>query len=186
MSASQSQSQLSVVPQSQGEETVVSTRLPVIIKLVQIMSELKQLPKRGYNEFHKYYFLQEEDLLAAVREKLAERCIMLMPSVTNIEHLQLSRTDSNGKEKASILTTVRTRYTFVDGESGDSYSCDWAGDGEDSLDKGIYKGYTGSEKSFLIKVFLIPTCKDPERPSPQQRQGGNQAQRSNNQPRNNQ
>jgi len=111
---------------------------------------------------------------------------MLMPSVTNIEHLQLSRTDSNGKEKASILTTVRTRYTFVDGESGDSYSCDWAGDGEDSLDKGIYKGYTGSEKSFLIKVFLIPTCKDPERPSPQQRQGGNQAQRSNNQPRNNQ
>src|SRR6266404_7031734 len=154
---SASQSQLSVVPQSQGEESVVSTRLPVIIKLAQIMSELKQLPKHGYNSYHKYHYVQEEDLLTAVREKLAERCIMLMPSVVGIEHLQLSRTDTNGKPKDTILTTVHERFTFVDGESGDSYSCDWAGDGEDAGDKGLYKGYTGAEKSFLIKVFLIPT-----------------------------
>jgi hypothetical protein len=50
----------------------------------------------------------------------------------------------------------------VDSESGERHDCEWAGQGDDGADKGVYKAYTGALKYFLMKTFLIPTGDDPE------------------------
>lgn len=157
---------LSAVPDAQHvEESVASTRMPVIVKLAQIMGEMDRIAKNGYNKFHNYSYVQEADIVEAIRTKLAERSVMLIPSVTRVERTPLLRTDSNGKPKESLITTMYLRFTFVDGESGDSYSADWTGDGEDGGDKGMYKALTGAEKYFLLKTFMISTGDDPEHDS---------------------
>lgn len=118
-------------------------------KLAQVMLEVGRVPKSGYNSFHKYHYVTEADLVDAVREKLAKRNIILIPSAPVV-----TRQDN--------VTTVTMSFTFCDGESGQTQSFEWAGTGEDKGDKGLYKAYTGAVKYFLMKTFLIPTGDDPE------------------------
>jgi len=54
------------------------------------------------------------------------------------------------------------QVTFVDTESGESFSCIFYGDGSDSNDKAIYKAITGAQKYALMKTFLVATGDDPE------------------------
>lgn len=113
------------------------------------MEEVGRVEKNGYNTFHKYAYVKEDDLVEAVRGKLSERGILLLPSV---EHC--SREDN--------LTTVILKFTFIDSETTQTYTAQWAGTGDDKGDKGLYKAYTGAVKYFLMKTFLIPTGDDPE------------------------
>lgn len=125
-------------------------------KLAEVMGEIGHVPKRGKNAFHKYDYVMEADLVDAVREKLASRNVLLIPSVTAIEERQTQG------GKPSTITTVRVAFTFCDGDSGETHTADWAGSGDDPADKGLYKAYTGAVKYFLMKAFLIPTGDDPE------------------------
>jgi hypothetical protein len=53
-------------------------------------------------------------------------------------------------------------FSLIDAESGERHDVAWAGTGDDKSDKGIYKGYTGSLKYFLMKTFLVSQGDDPE------------------------
>jgi hypothetical protein len=64
--------------------------------------------------------------------------------------------------KQSVVTTVVVAFTFADGDTGAMFRSEWAGQGDDPADKGLYKAYTGALKYFLMKTFLIPTGDDPE------------------------
>lgn len=121
-------------------------------KISEVMGEVGRVEKRGRNDFHKYDYVTEADLVEAVREKLAARQVAILPSVDSVE--------AGGKN--GTLWTYRGAFTFVDGESGAMFRCTWAGQGEDQGDKGLYKAYTGALKYFLMKTFLIPTGDDPE------------------------
>ena len=118
-------------------------------KLAKIMSEIGYVAKRGRNEFHKYDYATEADIVVAVRDKLAEHNVMLFPSATEIR-------------REGTLTTAIFEFAFVDGDTGATWSSLWAGTGEDKGDKGLYKAYTGALKYFLSKTFQIPTGDDPE------------------------
>ncbi len=124
-------------------------------KLAEVMAEIHHIPKRGWNDFHKYHFALEADIVDAVRSGLATRQVMLIPSITGMQR------DSVG-EKGSVLTTLMMQFTFRDGESGEEITRPWLGAGTDKEDKGAYKAMTGGEKYFLLKTFLIPTGDDPE------------------------
>lgn len=129
------------------------------MKLVEVMAAVQRVPKSGYNNFHKYSYVTEEDLTLAVRSELSSRMVMVIPSVIDVSH----RGIVTQKGKDSTITTVRLAFTFVDGETGASHRAEWAGAGEDPADKGIYKAYAGAMKYFLMKAFMIPTGDDPER-----------------------
>lgn len=124
------------------------------VKLAEITAELGRVEKRGRNDFHKYDYVLEADLLEAVRLKLAERKVAVLPSLTALSHREGT--------KQSTITTAHVRFTFVDGESGEKHECDWAGEGDDPADKGLNKAYTAAVKYFVMKAFLIPTGDDPE------------------------
>ena len=118
-------------------------------KLIEVMEEVGRVEKKGFNSFHNYAYVKEDDLVEAVRGKLSERRILLLPSLETCE-------------REGTLTTINMTFTFVDAVSGETHICKWAGTGDDKGDKGLYKAYTGAEKYFLMKSFLIPTGDDPE------------------------
>lgn len=127
-----------------------AVKLNLVQKLCQVMAAVERVAKNGRNEFHKYDYAREADIVEAIRGELAQRNLFIFPSVTT--H---SRTNE--------ITDIMVRWTFCDGDSGEVRDCDIPGTGHDKGDKGVYKALTGSEKYFLMKAFLIPTGDDPEK-----------------------
>lgn len=131
----------------------------LVQKLVEIMAVIQRIEKKGWNDFHKYHYLREVDLVEALREEFTSRGIILIPSVRGYKHDV--RLKADGKVDG-ILTTAEMTFKFIDSITGETESFDWAGTGEDKGDKGLYKAFTGAEKYFLMKTFLVPTGDDPE------------------------
>lgn len=129
-------------------------------KLAAVMAAVGRVPKRGFNAFHKYYYVMESDLADAIRDQLSKVGMVLLPHVVRVETVGTRQTRSGGEE-----TQVRAwvEYTFIDSESGESWATTMPGDGADSGDKAIYKAITGSGKYLLLKAFWIPTGDDPEK-----------------------
>lgn len=123
-------------------------------KLAKIMGEVRNVEKNGVNSFHNYKYAMEQDMLVAVREKLALANIFVLTGISSV--------DVKDTAKDGFLTTIRTVHTFVDGETGETLEASSAGQGTDKGDKGIYKAITGATKYFISKNFLIPTGDDPE------------------------
>lgn len=122
---------------------------PLHLKLAQVASAIGRIEKRGYNDFHKYNYALEADIVEGVRQELASRSVTLLPSVESVQ-------------RDGDLTTVMMTFTFTDGDSGDTATMRWAGTGSDKGDKAIWKAYTGALKYVLMKTFLIATGDDPE------------------------
>lgn len=130
----------------------------LVTKLCEVMGAVDRVPKIGWNDFHKYAFARESDIVDAVRQELATRKVFIFPSM--ISHERFDHTTSKGNK--TYITNLIIRWRFVDGESGEFFETDIIGVGEDSSDKGVYKAFTGSQKYMLSKTFLIPTGDDPE------------------------
>ena len=123
-------------------------------KLARIMGEINNVEKNGVNIFHNYRYAMEQDMLVAVRKRLADANIIVLTGITSV--------DVRDTAKDGFLTTIRTVHTFVDGDTGETLEASSAGQGTDKGDKGIYKAITGATKYFISKNFLIPTGDDPE------------------------
>jgi len=127
-------------------------------KLAEIVLEVSGVAKRGRNEFHKYDYVLESDVLWAIRETLAKRNIVVIPEI-------LKSTDSRditGKSSTSTVTQVEMMLHITDADSGEKLSLAWTGVGMDTGDKGIYKAITGGYKYFLMKLFMLASGDDPE------------------------
>lgn len=130
----------------------------LVKKLAKVMDEVKYIQKRGFNKFHKYKYATESDVSEKVREVLAEQNVVMLPDV--VEHT--SREHKNLKGNTEYIATVKVKFTFVDGETGEQLSIHSVGEGQDSGDKAVYKAITGAQKYALMKAFMIPTGDDPE------------------------
>lgn len=133
----------------------------LVRKLAEIMALVERVPKNGHNTFQNYKYATEADIAAAVRSAMAERNLMLFPSVQETQWSVLE-----GKNSKQRLCSMRVRFTIEDGDSGEQRSFEMWGEGQDSGDKASYKAITGAEKYALLKLFLIPTGDDPEADSP--------------------
>lgn len=119
-------------------------------KMVKILSAVSgKVAKSGRNTHQKYNYVMEADLLDAVRSELISNGVFVFSSV---EEVTLENS----------LTTVKTKHTFVDSDSGESFEVFSAGQGADKQDKGVYKAITGSSKYFLMKNFMVAGDDDPE------------------------
>lgn len=127
-------------------------------KLAMVLGEIGKVPKSGFNAFHKYEYVTENDLVYAVRDKLSKVGVFVFTSVVS----QRTEIIESGDGKKSLITYVETEHTFMDGDSGEAFSVRSQGQGSDNGDKGGYKAITGAMKYFLYKCFMIPTGDDPE------------------------
>lgn len=131
----------------------------LVRKLAEIMAAVERVPKRGRNEFHRYDYATEADIVQVVRNEMATRQVMLIPSVQNHERHEIT---TKKNERADPLTVLHMLFTLMDGETGETIQMPWIGVGQDGGDKGVYKAMTGGEKYLLMKLFLMPTGDDPE------------------------
>lgn len=129
-------------------------------KLAEVMALVRAVPKRGYNDFHKYDYATEGDILAAVRDGLADRGVMILPFVDSTDRREVVLK----REGTATVTTLGVRYTITDGR--EEVVVRMVGEGQDAGDKGAYKALTGAQKYMVLKTFLIPTGDDPERDAP--------------------
>lgn len=135
----------------------------LVKKLAEIMGEVERVAKNGTNASQGYKYATEADIAAAVREGMAKRYVMLIPSVLDTQWDKVA-TRNGGELK---LCTLKVRFTLEDGESGETRVYDIMGQGTDNGDKATYKAMTGAEKYALLKLFLIPTGDDPEKDEPE-------------------
>lgn len=130
----------------------------LVKKLAKVMKEVKYIEKKGFNKFNNYKYATESDVAEKVREVLAEENVIMLPDV--VEHV--TREHVNRKGNTEYIATVKVRFTFIDGDSGEELSIHSAGEGQDAGDKAVYKAITGAQKYALMKAFMIPTGDDPE------------------------
>lgn len=118
-------------------------------KLVQILDTMGSVNKSGHNKHQNYHYATENDILETIRPELVKHKIFIFFSVEEVT-------------KEDHITTVRVKYTFVDGSTGEEFVTYSAGQGADKQDKGIYKAITGAHKYMFMKNFLMETNDDPE------------------------
>lgn len=146
---------------SSAPTVMMTIKKSLVQKLAEVYATVGRIPKRGRNEFHKYDYVKEEDIVEAVRTELSSRNVILLPGIVSHEWREL-QPNKDGKPRDPVVL-VNMTFTFMDGDSGETIERHWLGAGQDSGDKGVYKAMTGGDKYFLLKAFLIPTGDDPER-----------------------
>lgn len=135
-------------------------------KLAEVTAEVRRVEERGVNPTFRYRFATAADLIDEIRGKLASRSVALIPSVERVDRIPLAsrggeiRTTNKGA--AIVLTRVRMNFLFADGESGETMTFAFEGEGADEGDKGLNKAYTAAQKYFLRQAFLVPLGDDPE------------------------
>lgn len=136
------------------------TNLPKLYgKLVNVMEQVPYIKKDKKNDFHRYEYASEEAIKKAIHKELVKNKLLFRVTDTEI----IDRKQSvNEKGKQTVLTTLKVRYLFIDAETGQSIGGSYDGEGQDPLDKGVYKALTGALKYILTSHFLIPTGSDPE------------------------
>jgi hypothetical protein len=132
----------------------MSTHAKIAAKLVAAGQSIGHIAKGGRNDFHKYDYVTDADVLDKVRDALYAQGVAVLVNVVTVEH-------HFGEDK-NVFTTVRGDVTFTDSESGEQMVAGFAGTGSDKGDKGYYKAVTGGVKYQLLKTLLIPTGDDPE------------------------
>lgn len=131
----------------------------LIKKLCAVMAEAGYVQKRGHNEKFNYDYATEADVVDSLRDKLASRNVFVFPSVVSAERKEHSKTSSGG---TMFITDIVVKWTFLDGDTGETQECLMSGCGTDTGDKGLYKAITGSSKYMFLKAFMLPTGDDPE------------------------
>lgn len=127
--------------------------------LHEVMTKVGYVQKKGKNEFHRYNYASEADLLEALRPAMLEAGLLLLPS--GASH---SSIDEYGNTHVSVEYTLAHK----DGDVWpDKLVAFGSGNDRNSKggvqDKGTYKALTGANKYLLFKLFQIETGDDPEK-----------------------
>lgn len=132
-------------------------------KLAEVMGEAERIPKLGSykkpGEYGHFMFVQVGDAADAIRKALAVRKVSMLPSAVEVMDQHENETKSGG---TMTTVTVRTTWTLVDGESGETATIQSLGTGADTGDKYSPKAQTNAMKYALLMGFLLSTGDDPE------------------------
>lgn len=143
-------------------------RMPAeIIKArIEVMKQAHGVGKGGYNDFHKYAYASDYDVLSLVQPAMAENGLIL----------QMWPYEVHGPdEDANMSVLFMMQWQHEDGAVADPIP--WWGIAQDKKqgggigDKWYNKAATAAEKYFLLKQFHIPAGKEMDPDS----DGGTQA-----------
>jgi hypothetical protein len=123
-------------------------------KLAEVGKSIPNLLKEGNNG--EYLFLRAVDVFNAIRGRLFEKGIIIVPSaVLDVKREQPYRTIS---DDITDEVSIKMRYEITDGN--ESIMCEVAGVGQDHEGKALYMASTGAKKDLLKSIFLIAGYED--------------------------
>jgi len=144
----------------------------IYARLAQINGLIGLIRKTGVNQFHKYTYAKESDLVEEIRPMLAEYGIWIEQGLASPEdgfvpHERRGQWKARDNASVESLTIITKKFRFVwwNPETKQQQNTDWVywmGYGDDTGDKGYYKAETGAVKYFLMKTFMVATGNDPE------------------------
>lgn len=134
-------------------------------KLVEIRKTVTYLQKE--NEGAQYKYVSSSQVIFAVREKMDELGVLLLPKITghNLNESAIEYRDKDGhitKRTTTYFTELDMSMVWVNADNpSDIIECPWYGQGVDIAgEKGVGKALTYAEKYFMIRQFNIPTDQD--------------------------
>jgi hypothetical protein len=105
-----------------------------------------------------FTFVTWDDVAEKVGTLMAERGIVMLPSMPECDVVQVGAT-SNGKP--IYRATVTLVYELVNAdEPSERATMTWVGSGDDSGDKAIQKAATSGSKYLLLKLFMLGGADD--------------------------
>lgn len=133
-------------------------------KLIEVRRAVPYLQKESKG--HQYNYTGSSQVLSAVRQKLDELSLILIPRITSTnvltETVENKDKYDNLKKTTTYFTELTMTMTWVNAENPEeAIECPWYAQGVDIAgEKGVGKALTYSEKYFLLKQFNIATDKD--------------------------
>lgn len=144
-------------------------------RLLWIMGEAEWVPRRGWNDFHRYAYATEADVVDSLRKLFVRAGVMWAWEPIRPEG-GFERRERRTQSGVTYVTEMAVEFQFVNADDpSEVRKFVVYGEGEDPSDKGLYKAYTGAIKYALMKSFMVPTGDDPElasagdRPAPNDR-----------------
>lgn len=124
-------------------------------KLIEVRKAVPYLQKEAKG--HQYNYVSSSQVLSAVRRRMDEVGLMLIPTITNTK----VTAESDGK-RTTYFTELWIDFMWVNAEKPDeTVKSSWYGQGIDIAgEKGVGKALTYAEKYYLLKTFNIATDKD--------------------------
>ena len=132
-------------------------------KLVEIKKDIK-----GFNKDTKsfgYEYVSGSQILRAVRGKMNELGVLLIPSVDydTMSWEKHEYTNKRGEKKLDFIVTMKMNYTWVNAEDpNDKIVVPWVcmGQQSDDISKAVGTAMTYNERYFLLKFLGLPTDED--------------------------
>ena len=133
-------------------------RIALYEKLYAIMQDIPRIGKDRRNINAKYNYASEKAIKEVLHNALIKWRVLFKFEVLGVEMLDMQP----GRSGDVRVTQIKTQYTFIDIDTGETEAGVFIGSGNGRDDKGIYAAITGSIKYILTSMFLIPTGDDPE------------------------
>lgn len=134
-------------------------KLNVYQRWNRVLGEIGLVPKRGWNDHHKYWFTTDADLNAFIGPLFGKYHLVVIPSII-LDQVQRIEPAPGSKQ---FLTRVPMKIRVLNADKpDDAFEVDWIGEGADTVDKGLYKAFTGGLKYFYMKQLQVATGDDPE------------------------
>lgn len=126
-------------------------------KLLEIQKAVVGLTKDAKGNAGDY--VSGNKILSIVRPMMDRLGLVLIPEVVDSSFEPTTYMTKSGEKKEMFCRLV-LQFTWVDAESGDSVSHQWASTGMNGFDKGYGSALTYGERYYLLKLFHIATDKD--------------------------
>ena len=134
-------------------------RAKLYTKLHAVMTDVAYIKRDAKNDFHGYKYASEAAIKSAIHQALVKHGVQFMLAVVDVQERESAPTKGG---KAQWITRALMEFEFTDIATGYSIAKQFAGQGIDGEDKGLYKAITGGLKYALTSSFLIETGDDPE------------------------
>jgi len=125
-------------------------------RIQDVATDIGAFGKDSENTFHRYKYAGVEAIVAEVREACTKHGLVLIQSAERNEPVRISTLSKDGVKTVATLSacTVITKIVNVDNPE-EVVTVETPGDGQDALDKGIYKALSGARKYGIFGAFNL-------------------------------
>ncbi len=128
-------------------------------KIFEVMNGVPVVAKLGRNKAQGYDYLQEVDVIKAVKPLLKKHRLIVLKIAEQYKNTPVHLTKSG---VGQTLTELCTTFRWIDIDTGHYIDTQQIGTGIDTGDKGSYNATTGAKKYNLTTNLFIATGDDPE------------------------
>lgn len=125
--------------------------MTLISKLIELRKKITGLQETGYNDFSRYNYSTEADLLNAYVDQMLEVGLYFLQDV-----VEQDITMQEFGEAFYSVAKLRIKITIIDAETGEKLECHFPGFNTDKkADKAAYKALTGGIKYGMKKILHL-------------------------------